>query len=462
MSLENQIAIHFSDFVMFSGSESGASVVRTGGSENKDNDLFVVDKETFLRLKEQAQKAAKPAKGTSSGQIPNNIVRTVEILPPFSTDDGLSPEKRVQQLTKSKPVYLYGKSAGGKTHGRQYVAKKKDTPSEISPLASAKEAATIKIIGPKPRKLRRATNKQPGYWMMKTCATPRPSVSAASKTISLDLVNEMDGLSKLSAVASQLNHEESRPNIQLTDAAQELEQAITVIVKYETEVIGEENRGSQLNLLGTDGNTETDNFLICDDNRTTDKRKLLYLKTDEETNNTLEKTSTCGNDKTLETEETQLLLLSQSATSQNLLTSVPTEPSIKFETSDVDEISHENNSATTSTDNQYSMALPDARDSKKFEEFALANKCQTDFKCIICPYTTRMLGMYKRHFVTAHNNGQPFKCPTCQDTFLYRRLYKVHLNTHTGFNCEYCDKKFSRVNDKNRHILHAHGGKQRL
>ena len=81
------------------------------------------------------------------------------------------------------------------------------------------------------------------------------------------------------------------------------------------------------------------------------------------------------------------------------------------------------------------------------------------YTCDICPYRTRFLGMYRRHLDQAHNSGKKFKCDVCGAEFLYRRLFKVHMNTHMGFKCPQCDKMFSRCNDRDRHIKQIHAGK---
>ena len=78
------------------------------------------------------------------------------------------------------------------------------------------------------------------------------------------------------------------------------------------------------------------------------------------------------------------------------------------------------------------------------------------YQCSVCNRGFGDLANLKRHS-RIHTGLRPFKCPFdgCEKSFSVSSNLKQHLRTHTGekpFKCEYCDRAFSHISSKRKHV----------
>ncbi|XP_037029946.1 zinc finger protein 2-like [Bradysia coprophila] len=76
--------------------------------------------------------------------------------------------------------------------------------------------------------------------------------------------------------------------------------------------------------------------------------------------------------------------------------------------------------------------------------------------CEICGFKTNNL---KSHIITRHSTLRPFKCDICGETFKFKAVYRTHLLIHsesTPFSCDQCDKTFKAEYSLVRHkVVHS-------
>lgn len=58
-----------------------------------------------------------------------------------------------------------------------------------------------------------------------------------------------------------------------------------------------------------------------------------------------------------------------------------------------------------------------------------------------CGYSTHTVEVMRRHVLT-HVKDKPYKCSLCKQSYIQRSQLLRHLETHTGFVCSYCEKRF--------------------
>ena len=66
----------------------------------------------------------------------------------------------------------------------------------------------------------------------------------------------------------------------------------------------------------------------------------------------------------------------------------------------------------------------------------------------------------KNHKALAHDGKKPFKCPTCDKTFVLKHHMQKHAFIHTNIRpheCNACDAKFKRSNHLTTHLRTIHG-----
>ncbi|XP_045502794.1 zinc finger protein 678 [Colias croceus] len=77
------------------------------------------------------------------------------------------------------------------------------------------------------------------------------------------------------------------------------------------------------------------------------------------------------------------------------------------------------------------------------------------YLCGVCGYRTYTIEVMRRHTLT-HVDNKPYKCNSCDRSFIQRSLLVRHLEKHIGFTCKICLQRFD---DKNELIRHKHSHK---
>ena len=80
------------------------------------------------------------------------------------------------------------------------------------------------------------------------------------------------------------------------------------------------------------------------------------------------------------------------------------------------------------------------------------------YTCPLCGYITRHKGMYCRH-MEMHPARGVFICNICGHQNLYRDEHTQHIKQHKKFNCQLCDKHYTRRHDRDQHYAIKHKGK---
>ncbi|GFU43721.1 hypothetical protein NPIL_573231 [Nephila pilipes] len=94
-----------------------------------------------------------------------------------------------------------------------------------------------------------------------------------------------------------------------------------------------------------------------------------------------------------------------------------------------------------------------------YEQMILQNDYQPSFtgkkafQCEVCQRTFTRRGHLNRHLLT-HSEEKPFECDVCQRTFARKDSLFRHMHTQHGentFHCEVCQRSFSRADNLNKH-----------
>jgi len=85
------------------------------------------------------------------------------------------------------------------------------------------------------------------------------------------------------------------------------------------------------------------------------------------------------------------------------------------------------------------------------------------FRCLECPFTTKMKGNLNVHVLIKHSNERPFKCTQCDASFavnfyLTRHMKKEHevkhMKTVNEYKCMDCNLSFARNDSLKKHARH--------
>ena len=63
------------------------------------------------------------------------------------------------------------------------------------------------------------------------------------------------------------------------------------------------------------------------------------------------------------------------------------------------------------------------------------------YRCEDCGKGFKRRRLLDYHIKAVHTGERPFKCPTCDATFVYPEHFKKHIRIHTGikpYKCEVC------------------------